>query len=110
MDATYDSQERHPAPRCLPGTRKEVLEKIETWAKAGSEGKRILWLHGPAGARKSAIAQTVAETCAGRGELAAGFFFAPTVATRNALKHLFAPQPLRLPYHRQKSAVGSTRF
>ena len=89
MGATHDSQERDPAPRCLPGTRKELLEKIEQWVKAGSDGKSILWLHGPAGAGKSAIAQTVAETCAGRGQLAASFFFARTIAARNALKHLF---------------------
>ena len=62
---------------------------IDTWAKAGSGGKSILWLHGPAGAGKSAIAQTVAEICAGRDELAASFFFARTVTSRNARKHLF---------------------
>jgi len=89
MGAAYDSQERDPAPRCLPGTRRNVLEKIETWVRAGSKGKSIPWLHGPAGAGKSAIAQTVAEMCAGRDEVAASFFFARTVATRNALKHLF---------------------
>ena len=65
------------------------MQKIEQWVKAGSGGKGILWLHGPAGAGKSAIAQAVAETCAGRGELAASFFFARTVASRNSLKHLF---------------------
>ena len=89
MSGAYDSQERYPAPRCLPGTRKAVLEKIETWVKAGSEGTSILWLHGPAGAGKSAIAQTVAEMCAGRGELAASFFFARTAASRNSAKRLF---------------------
>ena len=89
MGATHDPQERDPAPRRLPGTRKEVLEKIEKWVKAGSKGKSIIWLHGPAGAGKSAIAQTVAETCAERDEPAASFFFARTVATRNTLKHLF---------------------
>ena len=89
MGAAYDSQERDPAPRCFPGTRKAVLKRIETWVKAGSRGTSILWLHSLAGAGKSAIAQTVAETCAGRGELAASFFFARTVASRNALKHLF---------------------
>ena len=88
MDATYDSQERDPAPRCLLGMQKEVVREIETWAKAGSDRKSILWLHGPAGAGKSAIAQTVAEMYPGRGELAASFFFARTIATRNALKHL----------------------
>ena len=89
MGAAYDSQERYPAPRCLPGTRGVVLEEIEKWVKAGSMGTSILWLHGPAGAGKSAIAQTVAETCARRDELAASFFFARTVATRNSAKHLF---------------------
>ena len=89
MGAAYNSQERDPAPRCLPGTRKEVLEETDTWVKAGNDGKSILWLHGPAGAGKSAIAQTVAETYARRGELAASFFFARTVAGRNTLKHLF---------------------
>jgi len=63
MGASYISQERDPPPRCLPGTRSEVLEKIDTWVKAGVESTRILWLQGPAGAGKSAIAQTVAETC-----------------------------------------------
>jgi len=89
MGATYDSRERYPAPRCLPGTRRGILQKIETWARAGRMGTSILWVHGPAGAGKSAIAQTIAETCAGRDELAASFFFARTVASRNALKHLF---------------------
>ena len=89
MGAAYNSRDRNPAPRCLAGTWKEVLDKIEKWVRAGSEGTSILWLHGPAGAGKSAIAQTVAETCAERGELAASFFFARIVAGRNALKYLF---------------------
>jgi len=89
MGAAYNSQECDPAPRCLPGTRKEVLQKIEKWVEAGSGVKRVLWLHGPAGAGKSAIAQTVAEICAGRDELAASFFFARNVSSRNSLNHLF---------------------
>ena len=89
MGAAYDSQERYPPPRCLPGTRKEVLERIDAWVSTGAEGGGILWLHGPAGTGKSAIAQTVAEKCAGRSELAASFFFTRTAAGRNAIKHLF---------------------
>jgi len=61
MGAAYDSQERDLAPRCHPGTRSEILEKVDAWANAGAEGTGILWLHGPAGAGKLAIAQTVAE-------------------------------------------------
>jgi len=59
------------------------------WAEAGSEVPSILWVHGPAGAGKSAIAQTVAETWAARDELTASFFFARTAATRNSAKYLF---------------------
>jgi len=88
MGAAYNSQERNPPPLCLPGTREEVLKKIHAWVEAVS-GKRVLWLHGPAGAGKSAIAQTVAEACAGRKQLAASFFFARTAAHRNAAKYLF---------------------
>ena len=65
------------------------MERLETWVMAGRDGKSILWLHGPAGAGKSAIAQTVAETCAERNQLAATFFFARTVASRNSIRHLF---------------------
>ena len=88
MGAAYNSQERSPPPLCLPGTRKEVLENIGAWVEAVG-GEHVLWLHGPAGAGKSAIAQTVAETCAGRKQLAASFFFARTAAHRNAAKYLF---------------------
>jgi len=49
----------------------------------------MLWLHGPAGAGKSAIAQTIADTCAARNRLATSFFFAPTAAHRNEVKYLF---------------------
>jgi len=89
MDASYDSQERSPPPRCLPGTRRDVLETINAWVKAGGMGRPVLWLHGPAGAGKSAIAQTVAETCGARNQLAACFFFARTVVHRNEVKYLF---------------------
>jgi len=96
MGAAYNSQERHPAPRCHPGTRKEVLEKIGAWVNAGTGGTNILWLHGPAGAGKSVIAQTIAETYVERNQLAATFFFARTIARRNAIRHLFATIALQI--------------
>ena len=37
--------------------------------------KKMMWLSGPAGAGKTAIAGSVAERCANEGILAAGFFF-----------------------------------
>jgi hypothetical protein len=60
--------------------------------------------------RKSAIAQTVAETCAGRNQLAATFFFARTVARRNAeiplSDHCYSDRPVS-PEKRQSSTVFS---
>ena len=88
MGAAYDSWERRPPPRCLPGTRNGVLEEIDAWVKAGAKDRDVLWLHGPAGSGKSAIAQTVSETCAGRNQLAASFFFARTDPSRNEAKYL----------------------
>ena len=89
MGAAYNSQERSPPPRCLPGTRKKNLKDIDRWLNGDAAGIPVLWLHGPAGAGKSAIAQTVAETCARRHQLAASFFFARTTAHRNDVKHTF---------------------
>ncbi|KAJ7074564.1 hypothetical protein C8F01DRAFT_1043818, partial [Mycena amicta] len=40
------------------------------------EGPKVLWLYGPAGAGKSAVAQTMAEHWSASGDLAAAFFFA----------------------------------
>ncbi|KAJ7845478.1 hypothetical protein B0H13DRAFT_1647342, partial [Mycena leptocephala] len=69
-DAFHNSAERFPQPRCHPETRMEMLEKLWNWtcgnygfARNDSEndeqsGRRILWLYGPAGAGKSAIAES----------------------------------------------------
>ena len=106
MCAAYNSRERDPAPRCHPETRTELLEKIDKWVDSGTDGMGILWLHGPAGAGKSAIAQTVAETCAGRNQLAATFFFARTVTRRNDIRNVFPTIALQIalssPDKRQK--------
>ncbi|KAF9077459.1 hypothetical protein BDP27DRAFT_1179511, partial [Rhodocollybia butyracea] len=50
----------------------------------------IIWLYGPAGAGKSAIAQTFAEACARNGTLLVGsFFFWRTDTSRNNPQMLF---------------------
>ena len=58
----------------------------------GKQKKTILWLHAPAGAGKSAIAQSIAESCysAKPSSIAASFFFSRSVAERNTEKHLAA--------------------
>ncbi|EEB94165.1 hypothetical protein MPER_07068, partial [Moniliophthora perniciosa FA553] len=50
---------------------------------------RILWLYGPAGAGKSAIAQTVAETAREENILVASFFFSRADSKRNNPKYIF---------------------
>ena len=44
------------------------------WVQAIEESEDVLWLYGPAGAGKSAIAQMIAEMCAKLGLLVASFF------------------------------------
>jgi hypothetical protein len=54
-----------------------------------SFSKEILWLYGPAGAGKSAIAQTLAETFSERNMLAASFFFSRGNGDLSVLQHFF---------------------
>ncbi|KAF5309573.1 hypothetical protein D9619_012427 [Psilocybe cf. subviscida] len=77
--------------RCHPGTREEVLGRIEKWRNAqDSLTPPIFWLSGPAGAGKTAIVQTVAERCNAKREPQANFFFFRTDSTRNSLSSLVA--------------------
>ncbi|KAF8984543.1 hypothetical protein BDQ17DRAFT_1499354 [Cyathus striatus] len=62
LGASHQSEERYDAPKCHPDTREAVINDIMSWVNS-KDPKRIMWLHGPAGAGKSAILQTVAEQC-----------------------------------------------
>ena len=53
------------------------------WVKHVNKVALFLWLYGPAGAGKSAIAQTIAELLEEAGLLAATFFFSRNAAGRN---------------------------
>ncbi|TFK36571.1 hypothetical protein BDQ12DRAFT_699597 [Crucibulum laeve] len=77
--ASHDSAERYPPPKCHPKTREAILNTI-----------LVLWLYGPAGAGKSAIAQTAAEICRDKKWLAASFFFSRSSKDRNTEHHLVA--------------------
>jgi hypothetical protein len=47
--------------QCLQGTRTEILSQITDWVNStGDDVPRVLWLSGPAGKGKSAIAHTIA--------------------------------------------------
>ncbi|KAJ3549831.1 hypothetical protein NMY22_g744 [Coprinellus aureogranulatus] len=78
VDALHNSDERCDAPKCHPDTRVAVQAEILSWITDGDqddEPKKILWLTGPAGTGKTAIAGSIAETCEERGFLAGSFFF-----------------------------------
>lgn len=89
--ASFDSQERYPPPKCYPGTRVEIREDITEWIDSTQSGDkmRVLWLHGPAGAGKTAIAQTIAEDCHQRKILAASFFFSRGRSGCHSIDRLF---------------------
>ena len=53
------------------------------WIKDNDRQTRILWMYGAAGAGKSAIEQTIAESCYQMNLLAASFFFSRSVNGRN---------------------------
>ena len=89
-DAFHDSGERFDPPKCHPNTRLAVLEDIMRWVQDLIRSKDVLWLYGPAGAGKSAIAQTIAEMCAKLGLLVASFFFFRSSSSRNNEKRLMA--------------------
>lgn len=74
--AIHNSAARQGYPRCHPSTRKDVLGDIMSWIKNPARKKGVIWLNGSAGAGKSVILQTLAETCEAQGLLAASFFFA----------------------------------
>jgi hypothetical protein len=78
-DALHDSLERSNSPKCHPDTRTAVL----SWAEDEDSETQVLWLHGPAGAGKTAISHSVAEMSQERNQIAAGFFFSRTAAGRN---------------------------
>ncbi|KAK7024708.1 hypothetical protein R3P38DRAFT_2626070 [Favolaschia claudopus] len=52
----------------------EILERLTKWSQ-DDNGSQILWMHGPAGTGKSAIAQSFCEELKTRNCLAGSFFF-----------------------------------
>jgi hypothetical protein len=81
--AFHNSEERYDPPKCHPHTRRAVLKKITDWVKDVNKVALFLWLYGPAGAGKSAIAQTIAELLEKAGLLAASFFFSRNAPGRD---------------------------
>jgi len=89
--AFHNSKERFDPPKCHPNTRLAVLTKIMRWIKwEGDLNTFIMWVYGPAGAGKSAIAQTIAEMCEQEMILLASFFFSRNDPSRSNVNSLIA--------------------
>lgn len=73
--ATVDSSDRAYPPRCHPDTRANLRSRIVEWVSSDSRHRKMLWVLGPAGVGKSALAQTLAEEYQETGCLGATFFF-----------------------------------
>ena len=68
-----------------------MINKIIDWATGKIDTNAfILWLYGPAGAGKTAIARKVAEIFAEHGLLLASFLFFRSDSQRNTMKPLVA--------------------
>ncbi|EEB96115.1 hypothetical protein MPER_04805, partial [Moniliophthora perniciosa FA553] len=88
VGAGHDSEMRYPPPKCHPNTRQKTLTTLHEWVK-NKDSAPVFWLYGPAGAGKSAIAQTFAEHGERDGFLASSFFFSRGNALRNNSARLF---------------------
>ncbi|KAM6499599.1 hypothetical protein JOM56_005107 [Amanita muscaria] len=87
--AFHNSSAQDPDRRCHPGTRQNVLSRLRHWIdNPDATAHPIFWLYGPAGAGKSAIAQTIAHAYI-KGEVAVTFFFYRSDAMRNDGNRLF---------------------
>ena len=73
--AMHNSGERFDPPKCHPGTRTALQDDVSRWVDEPPGGQLVTWLFGPAGAGKSAIAQTISEKLHTEGKLTASFFF-----------------------------------
>ncbi|KIK36383.1 hypothetical protein CY34DRAFT_811336, partial [Suillus luteus UH-Slu-Lm8-n1] len=62
--------------QCLQGTRTKILSEITDWVNStGDDVPRVLWLSGPAGKGKSAIAHTIANWFSDAGGLGSCYCF-----------------------------------
>ncbi|KAF5318497.1 hypothetical protein D9619_011037 [Psilocybe cf. subviscida] len=87
--ALHDAPTRTDQSRCHQHTRTNVLDHLERWAQGiCHEGAPIFWLHGGAGAGKSAVMQTLAERCVAQRLALGSFFFSRSDPARNTAEVL----------------------
>ena len=86
--AAHDSAQH--APVCHPDTRKTIIGEIMSWIRDPSRTSSVLWFNGPAGAGKTAIAQSLCKLCAAAQWLAGSFFFSRLAPGRSNAEFLFS--------------------
>ncbi|KDR68312.1 hypothetical protein GALMADRAFT_105145 [Galerina marginata CBS 339.88] len=87
----HDAGGSYDRPRCYENTRVAILQQLMDWLVQDTEKDMlIMWLYGDAGAGKSAIAQTIAESCSQRNLLLGSFFFSGNDASRSTETSLVA--------------------
>ncbi|KAJ2917865.1 hypothetical protein MD484_g2598, partial [Candolleomyces efflorescens] len=84
-NALHNSRARYDAPKCDEDTRVEVTSEIMAFIEDSEGPRRLLCLTGAAGSGKSALQQTIAGICSGKGSLAASYFFSATDISRNTV-------------------------
>jgi len=90
-DAIHDASERYPAPNVHQGTRKQILKVLTDWINDPDPEYWVFWLHGPAGAGKSAILQALAELLSSpEGHVVGSFFFDKGQVKRGSGSYLFS--------------------
>jgi hypothetical protein len=88
--AFHNSEQCFDPPKCHPNTRVAVLDNIMRWVRLEeNENSQVMWVYGPAGSGKSAIAHTIAELCE-YTQLLAAFFFSRSDPSRNSIRPLVA--------------------
>ncbi|EIW82580.1 hypothetical protein CONPUDRAFT_151654 [Coniophora puteana RWD-64-598 SS2] len=104
--AIYDSSERQPHSRCLPGTRADILQDLKELVN--NTDRKVIWISGEAGSGKSSIAHTFTDHLRGEGKLAATFFFSRKHAKRTTFKHvlLTIAYQLGLQHHRARDIIA----
>ncbi|KAJ3568345.1 hypothetical protein NP233_g5778 [Leucocoprinus birnbaumii] len=89
-DAFHDSGARHPPPRCHYGTRMDYIAQITSWALGTSDHQEpILWMYGPFGVGKTAVAQSSAEALKPENKLIATLFFSRSNTNRDDPQRVF---------------------
>ncbi|KAJ3552469.1 hypothetical protein NP233_g12876 [Leucocoprinus birnbaumii] len=90
-DAFHDSAARYPPPKCHLGTRKEYIKQITDWAlgEAAEHKELVLWMRGPFGIGKTAVAQSSAEALKPINKLLATLFFSRSNLDRDDPRRVF---------------------